>query len=55
MMSCPASATGSVIAWIANGCVIPCAASAATISGRMSKSAKEGLVAWTLLDAPLSG
>jgi hypothetical protein len=27
---------------------MPAAASAATISGRMSKSAKDGLVAWTL-------
>ncbi|RYV52266.1 hypothetical protein EUA98_04670 [Pengzhenrongella frigida] len=55
MMSWPARATGRVIAWMANGWVMPSAASAATISGRMSKSAKDGLVAWTLLDAVLSG
>ena len=40
MMSRPRSATGSVSDWIGNGVVMPFAASASTMSGRTSKSAK---------------
>ncbi len=42
MMSWPPRATGSVIAWIGNGLVMWCSASAATMSGWMAKSEKEG-------------
>ena len=38
MMSWPASATGRVIAWIGNGLVILCSASASTMSGWIGKS-----------------
>ena len=47
MMSWPDSATGRVIAWMGNGCVMPASASAWTISGRTSKSANEASTACT--------
>ncbi len=37
--SSPASASGSVSSWIANGCSLPCSASARTISSRTPSSA----------------
>ena len=40
MRSCPASAIGSVIVWIAKGAVMPTAASASTVSGRAPIAAK---------------
>ena len=40
MMSWPPRATGSVIAWIGKGMVMPASASEATMSGWTSKSAK---------------
>src|SRR5690348_11451291 len=43
MRSLPASATGSVSSWIAKVCTMPTSASAATMSGLMSKSLKAGL------------
>jgi len=47
MMSCRDRATGSVIAWMGNGWVMPASASAWTISGRTSKSANDASTACT--------
>ncbi len=46
MMSCPLIATGSVMAWMGNGWVMPESSSAATISGRTPKSANVTFCAW---------
>ncbi len=43
MMSWPPRATGSVIAWMGKGLVMPCPASAATMSGWIGKSEKLGV------------
>ena len=51
--SWPASAIGRVIAWIANGLVIPTPASASTISGWTPKSAN--VLGWAGASAAMSG
>ena len=43
MMSWPARATGSVMAWMGNGWTMPASASEATMSGWTSKSANVGV------------